>query len=210
MNPRNPSIPLAAKIAFTVWMLYWIPVTIWGYGPQNFLWLCNVAKFLLLYGIWTENRLILSSQAGVMTLVGIGWTVDLLTGLPFGESLAGFTSYMFNPERPLLARITSLYHIALPPWALWLVGHAGYDKRGPWLQTGIGAAAVVAARLLTEPARNVNLVYEVLGVEFEGLPPALVVSLLVVAYPAILYFPGHALVMWLLRRLPPPSAGKWI
>jgi len=100
-----------------------------------------------------------------------------------------------------------LYHIALPPWALWLVGHAGYDKRGPWLQTGIGAAAVVAARLLTEPKRNVNLVYEVFGLEFEGLPPAFVVSLLVVAYPLVLYFPGHALVMWLLRRFPSPSGG---
>ena len=208
MKPRNPSISLAAKIAFTVWMLYWIPVTIWGYGPQNFLWLCNVAKFLLLYGIWTENRLILSSQAGVMTLVGLGWTVDFLAGLPFGESLAGFTSYMFNPERPLLARITSLYHIALLPWALWLVWRAGYDRRGPWLQCGLGAAALISARLLTEPQHNVNWVYEVFGRELDWLPPALVLPFLLLAYPLVLYFPGHALVMLFLRRFRPPPAAE--
>jgi hypothetical protein len=41
-------IPLAMRIGFTLWMLFWAPNMLLVQGPQNFLWLCNAAMFLIL------------------------------------------------------------------------------------------------------------------------------------------------------------------
>ncbi len=67
------TIPLAVRVGFTLWMVFWVSVVILNQGPRNFLWLCNLAQFVLLYAIWSGNRLILSSQAGLVTLVGLGY-----------------------------------------------------------------------------------------------------------------------------------------
>ena len=191
--------PVAAALAFTCWMAFWVLVVLWAHGPQNFLWLCNLAKVLLLYGVWRGDRLIVSSQAGLVCLVGLVWTLDFALGLASGGRLANFTAYMFNPDIPLLARATSLYHTALPFFVLWLVCRLGYDRRGPWLQCLIGAPAVVGAWLWTEPERNVNWVFAPFGIEQVWLPAPIYVSCLVLAYPLLLYLPGHYMVLALLR-----------
>lgn len=191
--------PVFAAVVFSCWMVFWVPVVLWAYGPQNFLWLCNLAKFLLLYGIWRGDRLIVSSQAGLVCLVGLVWTLDFTLGLASGGRLANFTDYMFNPDIPLLARATSLYHTALPFFVFWLVCHLGYDRRGPWLQCLIGVPAVVGAWLWTEPARNINGVFGPFGSEQAWLPAPIYVFCLVLAYPLLLYLPGHYMVLALLR-----------
>ncbi len=197
----NHAIPFQAKAAFSVWMLFWVPVVLWAYGPQNFFWICNMAQLLVFYAIWTEDRLILSSQAGVMTLVGAGWTLDFLIALAAGGSLTGFTAFMFDAENPLLARATSLYHAGLPLFLLWLIHRMGYDRRGPWLQCGVGAVGIIGAWLFTEPERNINWVHEAFGMEQVWSPESVFVLLLLVLYPLVLFFPGHALVLLILRTV---------
>ncbi|WP_302503976.1 hypothetical protein [Geoalkalibacter halelectricus] len=197
LRSRNPLFIAAS--GFTLWMLFWVPVVLWAYGPQNFLWLCNLSKFLLLYALWRGHRLIASSQAGLVCLVGVVWTLDFALGLASGGQLANFTAYMFNPDTPWLARSTSLYHSALPVLGFWLVWRLGYDRRGPWLQSIIGVPAVVGTWLWTEPERNVNWVFAPFGIEQVWLPEPLFVLCLVFAYPLLLYLPGHFLVLALLR-----------
>jgi hypothetical protein len=197
----NP-IPRAAAWAFSAWMVFWVAVVLWAYGPQNFLWLCNLAQFLILYALWRGDRLILSSQAGTVCLVGVVWSADFLLALATGGRSATFTAYMFDPELPLLSRATSLYHMGLPVLMLWLLRCTGYDRRGPWLQCVIGTVAVVAGWLLTEPHRNINWVHAPLGIEQQWLPPPLYVGLLVLAYPLLIYLPGHLMVQFALRQMP--------
>jgi len=201
LSHSGQPIPLIAKLAFSAWMLFWVTVILIHRGPQNFLWLCNMAQFILLYVMWRPNRLLLASQAGVISLVGLVWTLDLLVGLARGgESLTGFTDYMFNEELALIVRVTSLYHVGLPLLMLWLVSRLGYDPRGPWLQCGIGVIGVVGAWLFTEPHRNINWVYQPFGVEQTWMPEPLWVLVLIGAYPLVLYFPGHFLVRWVFAR----------
>ncbi len=200
MSDPAPRIPLVARIAFSVWMLFWAPVILWTYGPQNFLWLCNLAQFLMLYALWTGNRLLLASQAGMMVAVGIGWSMDYIVALFLSDSITGFTSYMFNPEIPLLARATSLYHVFLPPFVLWLCLRMGYDRRGWIVQCFIGGVALLASRLMTEPDRNVNWVFAFFDAEPWVAAPVYV-ALLVVLYPLLLYLPGHFIVRGLLKVL---------
>ena len=197
---RTP-LPLAARVGYTVWMLIWVAVILAEQGPQNFVWLCNVAKFLILYSVWTGNRLLLSSQAGTFVLVGAVWALDLLVALPGRESLTGFTDYMFNPELALAARVASLYHVFVPLFLLWVLTRTGYDRRGWRLQCAIGACAVVAAWLVTEPHRNINWVHRPFGMDQPPLAEPQWVAVLVVALPLLIYLPGHWLVQRLLRAL---------
>lgn len=193
--------------AFSIWMIFWVGVILWAYGPQNFLWLCNLAKFLLLYALWWENRVLASSQAGTVCLIGVVWSLDFLLALATGGRTAVVTSYMFDPQLPLLARATSLYHLFLPLLAIWLVLRLGYDRRAPWIQTGIGGVVVVATWLLTDPERNVNWLARPFGFEQVWVPEPIWVVLAVLLYPVVVYWPGHWLVLGVVNRAGPDREG---
>ncbi|MFV8834007.1 hypothetical protein [Aquisalimonas sp.] len=202
-SPWSDTAVRRARLWFTVWMLFWVPVILWSYGPGNFLWTCNLAQFLILLALWTNNRLLLSSQVGTVVLVGVFWTPDFLLGLFTGGDLANFTEYMFNPELPLLARATSLFHIGIPVLALWLVYRVGYDGRGLWLQSALTVAVLLATWLLTDPERNVNWLQEPLGLEQVWLSQPAFVVVMMILYPVLLFWPGHLLTRLVLSRAGP-------
>lgn len=127
-------IPLWLKVAYTAFMAVLIPIYLKNYGPTNFLYLCDVAIFTTLIGIWLESPVLLSAP-----LVGIFWpqmlwVVDFFLVL-FGSELTGWTHYMFEP--PLFLRFLSFFHFWLPFLLLYVVWRVGYDKRGFLLWTVI-------------------------------------------------------------------------
>jgi len=196
------SVPLMAKVGFSLWMVFWVTVIVIHRGPQNFLWLCNISMFVTLFAIWRPGTLLLSSQVGIVTFVGVFWTLDLVVGLILGFSPTGYTNYMFDEDLSLLVRVTSLYHVGMPFLLLWLVARLGYDHRGPYLQCLIGALGVIGASLFTEAERNINWVYRPFDIEQTWMPEPLWVLVLILVYPLVLYFPGHCLVRFLLRFKP--------
>lgn len=196
---REP-VPLAARLGFTAWMAIWVPVIMATQGPQNFWWLCNLAQFLLLYGIWTSNRLIISSQAGTVVLIGLVWTLDFVAALVIGASPTGITAYMFNDQLPPALRATSTYHIWLPVLVLWLVRRQGYDYRGLWLQCAIGSLAIIGSWLFGQPERNLNYTIAPFNIEQTWLPQAVYIPLLCIATATLVYLPGHFLVRWIAAR----------
>lgn len=202
-SPWSDTAVRRARLGFTAWMLVWVPVILWSYGAGNFFWTCNLAQFLILWALWTHNRLLLSSQVGTVLLVGVFWTPDFLLGVVTGGDLANFTAYMFDPDLPLLGRATSLFHIALPVLAVWLVYRVGYDRRGPWLQSVLTVAVLPLTWLLTDPERNVNWLQRPLGVEQVWLPEPAFVVVMMILYPVLLFWPGHLLTRFLLRRAGP-------
>ena len=80
-----PRIPLWVKLAYTAWMAVWIPVYWTHAGPTNFLWLCDVANFLIGLALWAESPLLMSSQAVGVLFVQILWCGDY-----FGRLILGF------------------------------------------------------------------------------------------------------------------------
>ncbi len=202
-NRSVQQVPIGAKVGYSLWMLFWVPVVLWAYGPANFLWLCNAAMFLLLYSVWREDRLIVSSQAGVIVFIGLVWTLDLIVAITAGgRSLTGITDYMFDPDFPLLARIVSLFHVFLPIFVIWFCLRIGYDKRGIWLQCGIAIVLVYTGWLFTDPERNLNYAFTPFGLEQVWLPHWLYVALLaLVVNPLLIFLPGHFLVLAALAAL---------
>jgi len=169
-------------------------------GPQNFWWLCNLAQFILLYSVWTSNRLLISSQAGTIVVVGAVWTIDLVGALITGSSPFGITPYMFNEDLSIALRATSTYHVWLPLFVLWLCRRQGYDGRGLWLQCAIGTAAILGGWIFGDPVRNLNYTIAPFGIQQVWLPQALYIPVLCVGTAVLVYLPGHLVVRAIAGR----------
>jgi hypothetical protein len=166
----------------------YVPAYAWAYGFANFLVLCNLTVLLVGVGLWTCNRLILSSQAVAILVVGAAWTLDLLSRLVLGRHLpGGGTAYMWDPQWPLFTRLLSLYHVVLPPLLVLVLRRVGYDRRGYWLQSAIAVAGVAMGRLFG-PGVNLNQAYvELVFGRTWGGPATHVLA--VVAFLTMLVYP---------------------
>jgi hypothetical protein len=140
------------------WLVVYLPSYTFAYGLANFLFLCNLTVFLVAVGIWSCNRLLLSSQAVAMLVVGAGWTVDFVSRVLTGSHLIGGTEYMWEPQWPLFTRLLSLYHVILPTLLIVVLRRIGYDRRGYLLQSAIAIVAVAIGRFFG-PGANINHSY---------------------------------------------------
>jgi hypothetical protein len=198
-------IPLWLKIAYTAFMIYWVPTYAGFNGAQNFLWLCDLCNFILLVALWTESRLLISSQLVAVMIIDAVWMIDVGVAWLTGWHPLGGTEYMFDPSMPAHIRALSLFHVFVPLILIWGVIRLGYDRRGPLLQTLVIWITLPLTFLLTTPDRNLNWVWG-----FGGRPPSLLhpwlyLALCMVLYPVVLLLPVHGLALLLGRRR---SAGR--
>ncbi|MFS8153354.1 hypothetical protein [Vreelandella titanicae] len=192
-------VPRWLKLAFTLWILVWAPSYVVLLGAQNFFWLCNVASFLLLVALWSEQRTLMSMQWLAVALVGSLWSLDVATAALTGVHPLGGTEYMFDPEHPLMARAMSLYHVVLPLVAGIGIARLGYARRALLWQTLLTWIVVPLTYLLTEAERNINWVHGPFGQPQDSLNPLLYLFLLSLLWPVIVYLPVHLLMIGLQR-----------
>lgn len=191
-KPRR--IPLAVKLAYLLWMAIWVPVYWVFNGPENFLWLCDLANIILLIALCRESSLLMSSQAVGVLLIQVVWVLDFLSALLLGSHLSGGTEYMFDAGQPAWLRAMSLFHIVMPPFLLWGVHRLGYDRRGWLLQTVIAWLLMAATFLLTDPSLNINWLWEPFGLSQSLLPPYAILLFMMLAYPLVVVLPTHLLL----------------
>jgi len=197
-------LPLAAKLAFTAWMLVWVPLYWIGNGAANFLWICDFANFAMLYALWRESSLVASSQlAGVLFIQSL-WAIDFFGGAIAGAHPIGGTEYMFDPAKPLWLRALSLFHLWSVPLLVWMVRRLGHDPRGWKLQTGIAAVLFPAGVLLGTREQNLNWMYAPFGVAQPWLPPLALAFVAVPIVALLLFWAGDRVARrWLL-----PDSGQ--
>jgi hypothetical protein len=130
------------------------------------------------------------------------WLASFLTGvLTKGRAATTLAAYMFDAKIPLYLRALScVFHVALPPGALWFVYRYGYDADAlgaQWLLTWI----VLPATLWLAPrAKNINWVHGFGHPPRSPFGPAMHFALMMLVYPTLVYLPAH----WLLLRLVRP------
>ena len=147
----NSGVPLWIKIAYTAFVAVLVPIYWANYGPSNFLYFCDIALFLTLVALWTENSLLASMAAVGIVLPQLFWCVDFAVGLA-GRELTGMTTYMFDPAKPLHLRGLSLFHGWLPFLLLYLVARLRYDRRGLVAWTGLAWLLCLIAFFFLPPA----------------------------------------------------------
>jgi hypothetical protein len=182
---------IAWKIGYTAFVL--VVMAIWRrhYGWKNFLWFSDIAFIGAVPAMWLESRAIASVLAVAVLIPEILWNVDFVARLALRRRVTGLTDYMFEPERPLLLRGLSLFHVPLPLVLLWLVDEYGYDPR-----VGLAGAVVLAAivlpwsRAVSTPATNINWTYG-LGAARPRLGASTYVALLYAGFVLCVFIPTH-------------------
>ena len=192
-------VPLWLKVVWTAWLLVWAPFYWRHYGPQNFLWLCDIANILVGVALWLESPLLFSVQALSIGVVQTLFALDFFWRLVLGSHLTGWTEYMFDPARPLHIRALSLFHLAIPPLLAWAIVRFGYDRRAFTIQTII-AWVILPVSLLFGPVKDVNWVYGPYETRQTWMSAGLWFAVCMVGFPLLLYLPTHlALSRWAPR-----------
>ena len=206
-----PSLPAARnripdwiRWVALLWLAVWFLAYWHAWGPANFLHLCDIAVILTCIGLWTNNALLLSSQAVSSVLIDIVWTLDVAARLIFGRHLIGGTEYLFDGSTPLWARLLSLFHIVLPFILLWSLSRLGYDRRGLKLQSAILVPVLIASRFVT-PDQNLNFAVNdpFLHRSYGPAPAHLAITFLFLVF--VIYLPTHLLF---LRLFSPAAANS--
>jgi hypothetical protein len=193
-------IPLWLKVAWTIWLLVWAPIYWRQYGAQNFLYFCDVGNFLIAIGLWSDSRLILSSQAVGLLVFQTLYAIDLIGSALSGHHIIGGTEYMFDQKISLLVRLLGLYHLVVPPLLLWAVRRMGYDPKALRWQT-FTAWTPVLFSYFWRPEYNVNWARGI-GHEQHMVPGWLYLAAYLVVVPVVVYWPTHvALRSWSQGRI---------
>ncbi len=197
-------IPLWLKIGFTLWVLAWIPSYWWYYGPENFLWFCDIANLLLPVALWLECPLLLSWQAVSVLLVQSVWIVGFFGHLLLGTPALG-TGYMFQDTIPLWIRGLSFFHMIHVPIFLWCLKRLGYDRRAFWCQTATAQAILpisywVSLHLEGPRWKDLNWVWGPFDERQTVMPPLPFLGFVMLAYPVLLYLPAHFFLRWWAPR----------
>ena len=210
-------IPLAAKVACTVFLAILVPVYWRTYGPTNFLWFCDAALLLTVAGMWLESSLLISMCSVGILLPQCLWLADFGSQL-LGFRLLGLTGYMFDPHLTLFTRALSLFHGWLPLLLVWLLFRLGYHKRALPAWTVLAAGLVLVCYFFTPPAGthldnpnlpiNLNYVYG-----FNDQQPQTWVNqnLYVILWLGVLWLAAFLPTHLALRKLfaAPPRAAGW-
>ena len=190
-------LPLTLKIAYTAFVAVVVPVYWVKNGWTNFLWFSDIALLLTVPALWLEHRLIASAMALSVLFLELAWLASFLSHLTSGVDPIRIADYMFDPSTPRIVKILSgIFHVALPAILLWMVAVLGYDPRALPLQILIAWVVLLATRVLTDPAKNINWAFRP-GPHESAISPLAWLGLLMLALPAVVYWPTH----WILQRL---------
>jgi hypothetical protein len=174
------------------WLAVWAPAYAIYYEPINFLALCDVAVVLTCIGLWSGSALLLSAQALSSLVIDSTWVIDVLARLATGRHLIGGTEYMWDPQFPLWLRLLSLFHVAWPPLLLYAVRTTGYDRRALAAQSALTGVLLVASRLLSTPAENLNYAWADPFLKRSWGPAPLHLALMLGLLVLVVYGPTHA------------------
>jgi hypothetical protein len=183
------------KLAYTAFVLYVMAVWWKHYGWKNFLWFSDIAFIGAVPAMWLESAALASVLTVAVLIPELLWNVDYALRLALRRRITGLTDYMFEPDRLLLLRGLSLFHVPLPLVLLWMIVAYGYDASvGLPGAVALGAVVLPWSRILSTPEKNINWTYG-FGAQRMRWPGWVFVPLLFVGFVLFVFIPTD----WLLR-----------
>jgi len=196
LTPSNATVqlyPVWMRWISLVWFLTWFPLYWHYWGVANFIHLCDVAVILTCIGMWTNSRLLISSQAVGALLVDAVWAADAAWIVFLHRELLPGNEYLLDPSYPLWVRLLSFFHVCMPVLLLWGLFRAGYDRRGWALQSAIAFPLFAIARF-TSSQKNINFAFTdpFLHRQWGPAPAHILISWLFMVF--VVYWPMHLLL----------------
>lgn len=188
------------RISATTWLVVLVPVYWHHYGPTNFLWFSDVALFLTVLNLYLADRTVASIAALIVVVPETVWIVDYVSRLLAGTGITGLADYMFDRDRPLYLRGLSLFHLWMPPLAVYQVWKLRYEPRALGWVTAIAWVLLPVTWLVTRPEDNINWVYGPGTEPQDKVSGPVYLGLAMLAFPLLMYMPAHFLLNRLFGR----------
>jgi len=188
-------IPLWIKIAYTLLVVVIAVIYSFKYSLGNFLWFSDIGLLATVPALWLESSLVASMMAVGLLLPEALWNASFFWQLLTGKRISGLTDYMFDPRISLYVRALSLFHVFLPVLLLWMIAQLGYAPAAWLAQTALAWIVLPLTYWLTDPKENVNWVHGPGAGPQQRLPPLIYLGLVMIGFPALLYFPTHLLLL---------------
>lgn len=188
-------IPLWIKLSYTAFAVVTVAVYAVRYPLWNFLWFSDIALIATVPALWLESSLLASMMLVGVLLPELAWNAAFFGRLLTGKRLFGLTDYMFDPMKPLYLRAISLFHVFLPLLLLWMVARLGYDSNALIGQSLLAWVVLPLTYWLADPNMdNVNWVFGWTAKPQNRMPPLAYLGVMMVWFPAVVYFPTHLLL----------------
>jgi hypothetical protein len=98
-------------------------------------------------------------------------------------------------------RLFSLFHAVMPVLLIWALRRFGFDRRAILVQVAASTVMLPVSWLLGPGEyRNINWTWAPFGREQTWMPPFAYLLVAMVAYPALLWLPTHAVLALVFRR----------
>jgi len=198
--PLLEAVSVGFRVLFAVLVAVVVPIYFVKYGPANFLWFSDIGLLGICLALWLEQPLLGSMMALAVLLPETLWLVSFVTGAITKErAVTTLAAYMFDTRLSVSMRtLSAVFHLALPPGALWLVYRYGYDDRALLAQTALAWLVLPATLWLAPPEKNINWVRGVGHPPRRRLPLPLHFGLMMLVYPLLIYLPTHLLLEYWL------------
>jgi hypothetical protein len=195
MNAKNiiPQFNLI-RIAYTIFIAILVPIYWKKYGPENFLWFCDVTLFMVLLGLWLRSNLLISMASIWFLPFTFLWNICFFGRFIFGRSILGLSNYMFDHDIELYIQGLSLFHVWIPAILIWLLYKFGYNKKALGWVSFITWVLLPITYLVTSPDKNINWVFGLRGTVQTILPPLAYLVVLTFTIPMVVYYPMHRLL----------------
>jgi hypothetical protein len=153
------TIPRWLKYSSAVFLMILVPTYWVYYGPANFLWLSDIILLLTIFGVFFENRLLISMAAVGGLVLELGWGITFVLSVLFKCRFSQVCGYMFDNALPIWVRSLSLFHIVVPFLLLWIIMKWGYVRIALPLQILLTWIVLSTTWFITDPTRNINGVF---------------------------------------------------
>lgn len=184
-------LPLWLKIGWSWWTVLWALAYADYHGPENFLWFCDLANFIIAAALWMESPLLISWQAVSVLLVQILYLVDVGFRFVTGARLMGATDFMFRESIPIEIRLLSLFlHLVTPVVLVACLAKFRYDRRAFPVQI-VATAILLVISYQWGPDRNLNWSWGPLFRPQTVVPPLAYLPIALAGYTILLYAPAH-------------------
>jgi len=181
------------RVALTIFCLIFI-VTYWHErGPENFLWLSDIALFQLVIASWLASSFLLSMATVGVLFFEIFWNADFFFKLIFDVHLFGWnaTAYMFDKDIPVVIKILSLsLHLGLPLLMIYMLIKLGYHPRAWKAQAVVLLILLPVCYFFTDPLDNINWVFGMASLQ-SIMSGWLYLLLQMFLVPLVVYLPTH-------------------
>lgn len=147
------------RFFLTVFLVVLIPTYYNVYGPQNFLWMSDIALFLIVIGLWTRSSLYMSMAAVLTLFLEVFWTIDYFYNLSTGVNLFDIAGYMFDEQYSIFIRGLSLFHLLLPILSLGYMKVWGYHNKALFYSILVLWVNLIICYNFTPASENINWVH---------------------------------------------------